>query len=105
MSKCESVWVSECKQTTKSCIAFCLLFFIATMSVSLSPCSVPGLKASFTLEEDEMELGLGEPNREAPAIFENHFLINLLLFTGIHGEAGAERIKVSKYSITICLFC
>ena len=32
----------------------------ATMSVSLSPCSVPGLKPSFTLEKDEMELGLGK---------------------------------------------
>ena len=41
------------------------------MGVSLSPCSVPGSKPSFHLEEDEMELGLG-----------------------IHGEAGAERTKV-----------
>ncbi len=30
-----------------------------TMSVSLSPCSVPGHKPSFTLGEDQMELGLG----------------------------------------------
>ena len=30
-----------------------------TMGVSLSPCSVPGSKPSFHLEEDEMELGLG----------------------------------------------
>ena len=30
------------------------------MGVSLSSCSVPGSKASFHLEEDEMELGLGE---------------------------------------------
>ena len=30
------------------------------MSVCLSPCSVPGLKPSFSLKEDEMELGLGE---------------------------------------------
>ena len=29
------------------------------MSVSLSPCSVPGRKPSFSLAEDEMELGLG----------------------------------------------
>ena len=29
------------------------------MSVSLSPCSVPGHKPNFTLGEDEMELGLG----------------------------------------------
>ena len=41
------------------------------MSVSLSPCSVPGKRPSFQLAEDEMELGLG-----------------------IHGEAGAERTKV-----------
>ena len=33
---------------------------IATMSVSLSPCSVPGQQPSFHLEQDEMELGLGE---------------------------------------------
>jgi dihydroxyacetone kinase len=46
---------------------------VATMSVSLSPCSVPGLKPSFTLREDEMELGLG-----------------------IHGEAGAERTKLQE---------
>ena len=30
------------------------------MSVSLSPCSVPGHKPSFSLGEDEMELGLGK---------------------------------------------
>ena len=28
--------------------------------MSLSPCSVPGHKPSFTLEENEMELGLGQ---------------------------------------------
>lgn len=33
---------------------------IATMSVSLSPCSVPGQQPSFHLEQNEMELGLGE---------------------------------------------
>ena len=33
---------------------------IATMSVSLSPCSVPGQEPSFHLELDEMELGLGK---------------------------------------------
>ena len=33
---------------------------IATMSVSLSPCSVPGQECSFHLGQDEMELGLGE---------------------------------------------
>ncbi len=41
------------------------------MSVSLSPCSVPGQRPTFSLAEDEMELGLG-----------------------IHGEAGAKRTKV-----------
>lgn len=35
---------------------------IATMSVSLSPCSVPGQQPSFHLKQDEMELGLGEFN-------------------------------------------
>ena len=44
---------------------------MATMSVSLSPCSIPGSKPSFELGEDEMELGLG-----------------------IHGEAGVQRTKV-----------
>lgn len=44
---------------------------IATMSVSLSPCSIPGHKPAFQLAEDEMELGLG-----------------------IHGEAGAQRTKL-----------
>lgn len=32
---------------------------IATMSVNLSPCSIPGQQPSFHLEQDEMELGLG----------------------------------------------
>ena len=41
------------------------------MSVSLSPCSIPGNKPTFELREDEMELGLG-----------------------IHGEAGIQRTKV-----------
>ena len=43
----------------------------ATMSVSLSSCSVPGEKPSFQLPEDEIEYGVG-----------------------IHGEAGAQRSKV-----------
>lgn len=34
-------------------------FLAATMSVSLSPCSTPGQEPSFTLKDDEMELGLG----------------------------------------------
>ena len=41
------------------------------MSVSLSPCSLPGHKPSFQLGENEMELGLG-----------------------IHEEAGVERTTV-----------
>ena len=49
----------------------CSSFTIATMSVSLSPCSLPGHKPSFQLGENEMELGLG-----------------------IHGEAGVERTTV-----------
>ncbi|XP_003388110.2 PREDICTED: triokinase/FMN cyclase-like, partial [Amphimedon queenslandica] len=46
---------------------------IGTMSVSLSPCSVPGHKPSFQLGENEMELGLG-----------------------IHGEAGVERTNLQS---------
>ena len=41
------------------------------MSVSLSPCVLPGHKPSFQFGENEMELGLG-----------------------IHGEAGVERTTV-----------
>ena len=41
------------------------------MSVSLSPCSVPGHKPLFQFGENEIELGLG-----------------------IHGEAGVERTTV-----------
>eukprot|EP00731_Ephydatia_muelleri_P027864 Em0019g737a len=44
---------------------------IATLSISLTPCSLPGCKPSFNLKEDEMELGLG-----------------------IHGEPGAQRTKL-----------
>lgn len=32
---------------------------LATLSISLTPCSLPGCKPSFNLNEDEMELGLG----------------------------------------------
>ena len=46
---------------------------IGTISISLSPCSVPGSGPSFTLGSDEMELGLG-----------------------VHGEAGVQRIKLSS---------
>ena len=54
------------------------------MSVSLSPCSVPGHKPSFQLGENEMELGLG-----------------------IHGEAGVERDIWSDLGMVFCLsiFC
>ena len=41
------------------CLSPFPLPYSATMSVSLSPCSIPGQEPSFTLEEDEMELGLG----------------------------------------------
>ena len=46
-----------------------------TIGLSLSPCVIPGSKASFHLADDEMELGLG-----------------------IHGEAGVRRIKVKMSS-------
>ena len=41
------------------------------MSVSLSPCCIPGQEPSFHLNKEEIELGLG-----------------------IHGEAGTQRLKV-----------
>ncbi|XP_031570895.1 triokinase/FMN cyclase-like isoform X2 [Actinia tenebrosa] len=44
---------------------------MGTMSVSLSPCTIPGSGPSFSLAEDEIELGLG-----------------------IHGEPGVKRIKI-----------
>ncbi|RUS81363.1 hypothetical protein EGW08_010861 [Elysia chlorotica] len=44
---------------------------MGTIGLCLSPCSVPGSAPTFTLGNDEMELGLG-----------------------IHGEAGIKRIKV-----------
>ncbi|XP_066998700.2 PTS-dependent dihydroxyacetone kinase 1, dihydroxyacetone-binding subunit DhaK [Anabrus simplex] len=44
---------------------------MSTLGVSLSSCSLPGAGPLFTLQEDEMELGLG-----------------------VHGEAGIERLKV-----------
>jgi dihydroxyacetone kinase len=66
--------VSTAEQVARSvgvcvCVCVCVLMVCGcelviwcagTASVSLSPCSVPGHKPSFTLEEDEMELGLGE---------------------------------------------
>ena len=52
------------------------------MSVSLSPCSVPGHKPSFQLGENEMELGLG-----------------------IHGEAGVERTNVRAHVHVYCVAC
>ena len=39
------------------------------MGVSLSPCSVPGSKPSFHLEEDEMEIGLGMTHRSITILF------------------------------------
>lgn len=35
-------------------------WFVGTLGVSLSPCSVPGCLPSFQLPPGEMELGLGE---------------------------------------------
>uniref|UniRef100_A0A0B7AWN0 Triokinase/FMN cyclase n=1 Tax=Arion vulgaris TaxID=1028688 RepID=A0A0B7AWN0_9EUPU len=46
---------------------------MGTIGLSLSPCSVPGSGPSFTLQSDEMELGLG-----------------------VHGEAGVQRMKVQS---------
>ncbi|XP_035824805.1 triokinase/FMN cyclase isoform X2 [Aplysia californica] len=51
---------------------------MGTMGVSLSPCSVPGSGPNFTLQPDEMELGLG-----------------------VHGEAGVKRIKVLSAKETV----
>jgi len=51
---------------------------MGTMGVSLSPCSVPGSGPSFTLKDDEMELGLG-----------------------VHGEAGVRRVKVMSAKDTV----
>jgi len=50
--------------------------------MSLSPCSIPGSGPNFTLEQDEMELGLG-----------------------VHGEAGVSRLKLqpAKEAINIML--
>uniref|UniRef100_A0A2C9M2E0 Triokinase/FMN cyclase n=1 Tax=Biomphalaria glabrata TaxID=6526 RepID=A0A2C9M2E0_BIOGL len=45
--------------------------FLGTIGLSLSPCSVPGSGPSFSLQSDEMELGLG-----------------------VHGEAGVRRMKI-----------
>ncbi|GFR80030.1 bifunctional ATP-dependent dihydroxyacetone kinase/FAD-AMP lyase (Cyclizing) [Elysia marginata] len=46
---------------------------MGTIGLCLSPCSVPGSAPTFTLEHDEMELGLG-----------------------VHGEAGIKRMKVQS---------
>ena len=40
-------------------VSLSLSDYPGTMSVSLSPCSVPGQRPSFSLQDDEMELGLG----------------------------------------------
>ena len=62
------------------------------MGVSLSPCSVPGSKPSFHLEEDEMEIGLGWFTNSC-----NIFIPGKNICVGIHGEAGAERTKVGEW--------
>ena len=53
-------------------------YHTATMSVCLSPCTVPGLGSSFVLGENEIEMGLG-----------------------IHGEAGAHRCEVCHYDVLL----
>ena len=62
------------------------------MSVSLTPCSVPGQTANFTLGEEEMELGTGKLEC---GICECS--LGQSLITGVHGEAGAERMKVTQH--------
>lgn len=66
----QSRWVSESGFSffKQNMIVFILP---GTIGLSLSPCVIPGSKASFHLADDEMELGLG-----------------------IHGEAGVRRVKV-----------
>ena len=49
--------IGTCKTLQRN--QFFFAHFTGTMGVSLSPCSVPGSKPSFHLEEDEMEIGLG----------------------------------------------
>eukprot|EP00111_Clytia_hemisphaerica_P016103 TCONS_00047659-protein len=44
---------------------------IGTISISLSPCSIPGKPVNFTIDDDAVEFGLG-----------------------IHGEAGVSKIKI-----------
>lgn len=52
---------------------------ISTMGVGLGPCIIPGNKeASFQLKDDEIEIGLG-----------------------IHGEAGAKKVKMEKADLVI----
>ena len=41
------------------------------MGVSLSPCHIPGSGSTFTIADDELEVGLG-----------------------VHGEAGVRKMKV-----------
>jgi dihydroxyacetone kinase len=44
---------------------------LSTFGIALTPCSIPGSRPTFSLADDEMELGLG-----------------------VHGEAGIGRVKV-----------
>lgn len=53
---------------------------IATMSVSLSACDIPGSGTSFTLSDNEMEVGLG-----------------------IHGESGVMRSPLFSSREVVCL--
>lgn len=45
---------------------------VATMGVCVNPCSLPGSGPLFSVADDELELGVG-----------------------VHGEAGADKIKVN----------
>jgi len=69
------------------------------MSVSLSPCSIPGHKPSFTLKDDEMELGLGQYNVCYIYILQFFNCCVVLYVLGVHGEAGTERTTVSTVKV------
>ena len=51
---------------------------ISTFGIALTPCSLPGSKANFSLADDEMELGLG-----------------------VHGENGIGRTKVNYFAVQV----
>lgn len=51
---------------------------MGTISISLSPCSIPGKPANFSIADDTVEFGLG-----------------------IHGEAGVVQVKISSASTLV----